>query len=457
MVMLIIRNNLKKAEGEMAKPRRLFLGVWFLVLCLTGTLSLSTPLLAQSSGNLPPDLQNLINESLKANAEVKQMASLANAAKETIKPAGALEDPTLSFGMNNIPTDTWAQNQDPMTQKMVELSQKFPFPGKRRLRSEVAAEQAKSEELAYRDKANEIRAKVVMDYWNLALTYAGLDIVRKNKQFWEQVVQVTETRYKVGQGMQADVLQAQVELGNYLDRLFQWKQRQESVQADLNALRSKPPQAPVNRPQTLKPRPFALKLDDLLAQAEARPQLQALKALVAKQQKAVDLAKKEYFPDATVSLGYAFRDSLGPPVNVKQADMFSGGVMVNLPIWQGSKIKPKIREEQERQAAAQESVQNTWNQVAAAIKDRQAKLMRLSQQITLYDQGIVPQARQAVEASLASYQVGSLGFDRLYQGQIAAYNAELTMQEYLKDFEENWAELEWLVGVELPRRPGGTK
>ena len=456
-VMLIILNNLKKAEREMAKPRRLFPSALFLVLCLTGTFSLSTPLWAQSSGNLPPDLQNLINEALKANAEVKQMASLAGAAKETIKPAGALEDPTVSFGMTNIPTDTFALNQDPMTQKMLELSQKFPFPGKRRLRSEVAAEQAKSETLAYKDKANEIRAKVVMSYWNLALAYAGFDIVQKNKQIWEQVVQVTETRYKVGQGMQADVLQAQVELGNYLDRLLQYKQRQESSQADLNALRSQPPQTPVGRPQPLRPRTFTLKLDDLFAQAEARPQLQALKALVAKQQKAVDLAKKEYFPDATVSLGYAFRETLGPPVNLKQADMFSGGVMFNLPVWQGSKIKPKIREEQERQTAAKEAVQNTWNQVAAAIKDRYAKLMRLAQQITLYNQGIIPQARQAAEASLASYQVGSLGFTQLYQNQIAAYNAELTMQEYLKDFEENWAELEWLAGVELPRPPGGKK
>jgi outer membrane protein TolC len=411
----------------------------------------------RAQSNLPQDLQNLINEALKSNAEVKQMASLAGAAKETVKPAGALEDPTVSFGMNNIPTDTFALNQDPMTQKMLELSQKFPFPGKRRLRSEVAAEQAKSEVLAYQDKANEIRAKVVMSYWNLALAYAGFDIVQRNKQIWEQVVQVTETRYKVGQGMQADVLQAQVELGNYLDRLLQYKQRQESSQADLNALRSQPPQTSVGRPQPLRPRPFVLKLDDLLAQAEARPQLQALKALVAKQQKAVNLAKKEYFPDATVSLGYAFRETLGPPVNLKQADMFSGVVMFNLPIWQGSKIKPKIREEQERQTAAKEAVQNTWNQVAAAIKDRYAKLMRLAQQITLYNQGIIPQARQAAEASLASYQVGSLGFTQLYQNQIAAYNAELTMQEYLKDFEENWAEMEWLAGVELPRPPGGKK
>jgi outer membrane protein TolC len=137
--------------------------------------------------------------------------------------------------------------------------------------------------------------------------------------------------------------------------------------------------------------------------------------------------------------------------------MFSSKLMVNLPIWHGSKIKPKIREEQARQKAVEASHQATWNQLAAAVKDRHAKLERLSQQIALYDKGIVPHARQAAEASLASYQVGTLDFSRLYQNQIAAFNAELQLQEYLKDFEENWAELEWLVGEALPRRPGETK
>jgi outer membrane protein TolC len=427
-----------------------------LVLCLAVTLLISPPLLAQNQGDLPRDLHDLIAEALKANAEVKQMRSLHSASQETIKSAGALEDPEIGFTLKDIPTDNWAQNQEPMTQKMLELSQKFPFPGKRRLRSEVAEEQARSDGYLYRDKANEVRAKVVIGYWNLSLACANFDLTRKNKQFWEQVVQVAETRYSVGRGQQADVLQAQVELGNYLDRLFQWTQKQESIRADLNALRSQPPQTPINRPQSLRSRSFNVTLDELLDQAKTRPQLQALKAIIAKQEKAVDLAKKEYFPDARVILAYGFRETLAG-VNQKQADMFSSTVMFNVPLWHGSKIKPRIREEQAKENAAKEAHQSAWNQLAALIKDRHAKLQRLTQQITLMDQGIIPQARQAASASLSSYQVGALDFAQLYQSQIAVYNAEMQLQEYLKDFEENWAELEWLVGQELPRRPGGKK
>ncbi len=410
---------------------------------------------AKGAGHLPPDLQALIDEALKANPEIKQRHQLQVASQESIKPAGALDDPEVGFTMANLPVDTWDTNQEPMTQKILGLSQKFPFPGKRRLRSEMAAEQARSEGFAYQDKANEIRAKVIMTYWGLSLTYASYDLTEKNKTFWEQVVQVAETLYGVGQAMQADVLQAQVELGNYLDRLFQWKQRQESLRADLNALRSQPPQTPVNRPQALKPRALTLKLEELISLAETRPQLQALKALIAKQEKAVDLARKEYFPDAKVSLGWGFRETLRPPINQKQADFFTGQVMFNLPIWWESKIRPKIREEQARQAAAREAHLASYNQIAAAAKDRYEKLQRLAQQIALYDRGIVPQAQQAAAASLAAYRVGALDFARMYQNQIAVYGAELMLQEYLKNFEENWAELEWLVGQELPVSPGG--
>jgi len=439
--------------GMASGPRHLLSAVLLFLTLLLG----QGQGLAQGNSGLPPDLQALIAEALKANPEVRQMRSLHTASKEAVRSAGALDDPDFAVVLKDLPVDTWSFNKEDMTQKMLELSQKIPFPGKRRLRSEVAASQADSDSYAYQDKANEVRAKVVTVYWTLSLAYTGYGLTQKNKQFWEQVVRVAETRYGVGQGQQADVIQAQVELGNYLDRLLQWTQRQESARADLNALRSQPPQTAVAQPAPLKPRPFTLNLEELLARAGTRPQLQALKALIAKQEKAVDLAKKDYFPDFTLGVAYGFRENLGPPLNVKQPDMFSSKVMVNLPIWHGSKIKPRIREEQAKQEAAKDAHLSALNQLSAAIKDRHAKLQRLSRQISLFDQGIVPQARQAATASLASYQVGTVDFAQLYQSQIAVYMAELQLQEYLKDFEENWAELEWLLGAELPRPPGGKK
>jgi outer membrane protein, heavy metal efflux system len=410
----------------------------------------SVPLAAREQAALPADLKALISEAVTANPAVKEKAQITTAAKETIRPAGALDNPEVSLGFLNLPTDTFAFNQVDMTNApQIAVRQKFPFPGKRRLRSEVAEEQSKSDDFSHQDKINEIRSRVIAGYWNLSLAYASFDITQRDKELWQQVVKVAETRYAVGQGMQADVLAAQVELGNYLDRLFQWQQREESITADLNALRSKPQNTTITRPHPLKPRLLNLTLDNLLALAAEQPQLQALKTQVAKQEKAVELAHKDFLPDFGVGVAYGFRETT--LTGVKRPDFFTGTVSLDLPIWWKAKQKPKLREQKARKNAAEDAYQSYWDRIAAAIKDRYATLQRLSQQIQLYGQGIIPQAHQAAEASLAAYRTGTLDFARLTQNYLAMYSAELKYQEYMKEYEGTWAELEWLVGQDLPR------
>ena len=192
----------------MIDPRRSSRVLLLLVLCLAGALSLPAPSPAQGTGSLPPDLAALIDEALKANPEIRQMRASAQGLQGDDqlrrgpgRPGGRLRPST------NLPTDTWSFNTDPMTQKMLELSQKLPFPGKRppALRSGRGAKN-RADGFFYQDQVNEVRAKVIQGYWGLSLAYADYDITQKDKELWEQVVQVAETRYGVGQGMQADVL-----------------------------------------------------------------------------------------------------------------------------------------------------------------------------------------------------------------------------------------------------------
>jgi cobalt-zinc-cadmium efflux system outer membrane protein len=438
------------ANTPPCSPKSHRLGLIFLFWGLF-LLTFSVPLAAQEPAGLPTDLKALISEALQANPAVKEKAQVKEASQEAIRPARALDNPEVSLGFLNLPTDTFALNQVDMTQApQLGVKQKFPFPGKLKLRSEVAEEQNRADTFSYQDKINEIRSRVIQGYWNLSLAYASYDITQRNKEMWQQVVKVAETRYAVGMGMQAEVLQAQVELGNYLDRLFQWKQREESITADLNALRSKPPNTTISRPQPLKPRSLTLKLENLLALAAEQPQLQALKSQIAKQEKAVQLAHKNFFPDFGVGVAYGFRER-NVQTGLNRPDFFSGTVSLDLPIWWNAKQKPRLREQKARQAAAQDAYRSYWDRIASAIKDRFVILQRLSEQIQLYGQGIVPQAYQAADASLAAYRVGNLDFARLTQNYIAMYNAELKYQAYMKEYEGTWAELEWLVGQDLPR------
>lgn len=163
--------------------RRVRLGgrLWLAILVLGAVLLF--PPRAGAQGNLPPDLQALIAEALAANREVKKWGEVKAASTEAIRPAGTLDDPMVSFNLMNLPANTFAFDQEPMTQKQIMLSQKFPFPGKLRLRSEIAQDQARADDLYYQDKANEVRARVIQGYWSLSLAYAAYDITLRNKQF----------------------------------------------------------------------------------------------------------------------------------------------------------------------------------------------------------------------------------------------------------------------------------
>ena len=101
--------------------------------CLCGILwgccALSSTSWSQPLKQLPPDLKTYIDEALQSNPEIKRLADLKKASQEAIRPAGALDDPMLTFGFFNLPTNTYSFNQEDMTQKSIGLSQKIPFPG----------------------------------------------------------------------------------------------------------------------------------------------------------------------------------------------------------------------------------------------------------------------------------------------------------------------------------------
>ena len=135
----------------------------------------------------------------------------------------------------------------------------------------MAEEQARSDDLAYQDKVNEVRANVVIQrYWNLALAYSGYDITEQQQAVLGAGGTGGGNPLQRWPGPAAGRPPGPGGTGE-LPRpvCFQWRQRQESFVADLNALRSQAaPDRQSPDPTPLKPRPLTLKLDDLLTQAE---------------------------------------------------------------------------------------------------------------------------------------------------------------------------------------------
>ncbi|HNC42158.1 MAG TPA: TolC family protein, partial [Nitrosomonas sp.] len=157
-------------------------------------------------------LPSLIAEALENNPEIQAAYQEREAAQQRVSPAEALDDPMLEAGVINAPLASSPFNREDMTMKMIGLSQRLPFPGKRGLRKDVAAKDAEAIEQGYHETVNRVVHDLKTAYFDLGLTLEMIKLVEKNKQTLERFLRIAEERYQVGQGSQADALKAQTQV-----------------------------------------------------------------------------------------------------------------------------------------------------------------------------------------------------------------------------------------------------
>ena len=189
--------------------------------------------LTPSNSSKAAALPGLIAEALENNPEIKAALQEREAARQRIAPAEALDDPMLEAGVINAPLASSPFHREDMTMKMIGLSQRLPFPGKRGLRKEVASKDADAIEQGYHETVNRVVHDLKTAYFDLGLTQETIKLVQKNRQTLEHFLRIAEQRYQVGQGNQADVLKAQTQVSRMQDKLLGLEREQPVFEAEL--------------------------------------------------------------------------------------------------------------------------------------------------------------------------------------------------------------------------------
>ncbi len=390
-------------------------------------------------------LPTLITETLENNPEIQAAHQEREAAQHRIAPAEALDDPTLEAGVINAPLASSPFNREDMTMKMIGLSQRLPFPGKRGLRKEVASKDAEAIEQGYHETVNRVVHNLKTAYFDLGLTLEMIKLVEKNKQTLEHFLRIAEARYQVGQGSQADVLKAQTQVSRMLDRLLGLAREQPVFEAELIRALGRNTKGEIPLPMPLHIQEAPLMLETLQQEALAqRPQLLALQSLIARSEKSVDLARKAYYPDFDVRLSYGQRDNTLD--GTRRDDMVSMTVAVNLPVWRGNKIQPRIMESEALRDQATSLYQAQTNEVAARLRQQIAMAEQSLKSIKLYQTAILPQAKLTVESALAAYQVNRVDFLTLLDNQMTVFDYETNLITAMANYNKALAEIDWLVG-----------
>jgi outer membrane protein TolC len=335
-----------------------------------------------------------------------------------------------------------------MTQKTVSVMQNIPFPGISRLKEKAAVEEAKGAES---ELANiEIRTinAVKTIYYDLYFVHNAIKITDENIDLMKKFVELTQSKYEVGNGLQEDILKAQVELYKLQEKMINLKQKEASIKADMLRLLNRNNGEQLQGVPKIEKTVNTVLLEDLKTTViEGNPLLQQLDHTVAQKETEYLLAKKSYFPNFSITAAYGQRDD--GLDDKHRSDFMSLLVGVNIPIWFKSKQNKKVAETQLRILQAKAQLQGAENDILFKLNDLLASINKDEALVVLYKEQIIPEATQSLDADTLAYQVGRLDFLNLLNSQMTLLNYEIKFHKVMSDLEKNFANLEVVVGKRI--------
>lgn len=416
------------------------------------TLSVFTILLVLSAG--PSDLfaqqpatpagrlSDLVSALESANPEVAAARREIEMRAARVAPAGAPPDPVVSVGFMGgfMAVPFFPPSSNPDALREFSISQELPYPGKLSLRSRIAATDTDVARFA----ADDVRLERIAEFKTMYVEYRLLDrslaIVRRNRTRLQQITRVTEARFSVGHGTQQDVVKAQLELTLLTERETTIEGQQAVLRARLNRLLNRPPQDPIDPALTFDVAAVPADPVELQQLAEERyPARERDEQLIERNEQALALARKEILPDFGAKLSIR-KYAAGMPW------MYGVEVMMNVPLFANRKQRPMVTEATAILAGSRSMRDATRAAALGQIGDQFAVVTASRRVVQLYEDSVLPQARLALDASLASYETGRVDFLTLLTNFTTILEYELALEEQQAAVYRALANLEPLVG-----------
>ncbi|HCS29353.1 MAG TPA: transporter [Spongiibacteraceae bacterium] len=402
-----------------------------------------------NTGNARLSLASAQTIAVRDNPGLAQMQSRYAALSQMPSQMGALPDPVVSFNAMNFPTDTFNRDQEAMTQVQIGISQDFPFPGKLALREAAAEYEAE----AARHSVDEMRLRLMnnvsMKWWQVFYLDRALETVNSNQQLLRQFIEVAQKKYEVGNGLQQDVLLAQLELSKLLDQDIQISGMRRNQAIQLNVLMGRSGNEQVRLPPKVsKNLPAIASETALYAHAQdARPLLLEMDQQLEAARSRLSLAEREYYPDFKLGLTYGDRQGNNPPPMGGSRSNFASIMLgVKIPFYAARKQSKAIGQRRSELEKNRYALLDTRNSIRGDISSAVTDYLRAKEQYSLFESGIVPQAQQTVQSMLAGYRVSQVDFLNLVRSQVTLFNYELQYWKALTEANQALARLQAAVG-----------
>lgn len=401
---------------------------------------------AQALGTAP--VEDLVAQALSQNVRIEALQEQVKALEQSAIRAGAWEDPMLTVGYQNVPANSFALGEEPMSMLAVRVGLRIPFFGKTGRRESVANLATEAARWDTEEERVQVRSLVRRLYYQLALTRQLRTLTADHVGLVEQLLDAVRIKYEVGQADQHDLLRLEVLRDRLADDLNDYDAEGRQLTAALNETLHRDPAVAIETPLELPipaPPSSADALRDIAVQN--RPALRRLDSVISQQQAAADLARYEAFPDPTLFAQYGARAELDNGLGGR--DLITVGLSWKIPVFYGSRNRAPAHSAEARARSAESRRAGMLDAIGSGLEHNLAAWERALQKIEVYRDSLVPDAHQALDATFTAYQVDRAGFLSLFEAELDLLNFEKTLRIAVVDALVAEAKVEAITGKEI--------
>lgn len=419
---------------------------WIIGICFSLLAARFLPAQEQPSRTPAESLASLLAEAEHSNPQIQAARNAWDAAKQVPTQVSTLPDPEISVQHMSVgsPRPFSGYTNSEMANIALGFSQEIPYPGKLRLRGQIASKEAD----AIKERYESVRRAVLVDlktrYFRLSFLTQKLSILQEDGNLLRPIEQSAEARYRQGMGSQQDVLQAQLEQTRLLRETTATQLEAETIQAQLKQALNRPQSSQDIRVEPLAETPLAYTYQQLLdAARSSNPDIGMARRMAERDQLKVDLAHKDFYPDFALSYMWLRPD----PSQYRARYEISFGVRI--PLFQSRRQKPALAQARLEKDRAQNEYEAQSQQVASDLRQQLAVAQKSADLLRIYSDGLMPQARAELQAGMAAYQSNREDFQALLASFLDVLKLDEEYWQTMSDRESALAQIEELTGLTL--------
>ena len=416
------------------------------VTLVAATLVLASALPArgqEAMTSTPTPLSQLLAEAEANNPQISGADHEARAARQMAPQVATLPYPKITYQQLSVgsPKPFAGYTNSDFAYVGIGASQELLYPGKLRLRGAAAERGADVQEAQVALTKTTITDAVKADYIQLAYLQQTLGILRENEAVLDQLIQDATAHYQVGEGMQEDVLEAQVNRTKIVREITMHHQQMWQLQAHLKGLLNRDQTSPEIVTNDLTETPLKSAAADLLGLVRKNnPQVQVDANTIQMQDAQLASAKREGRPD--FELGYMYQNT-----DRKYRDYYLLTFNVTFP--RKKRVDAEVTQFQEELIASRQTLDAHLQQQLAQSQQLYVQASSDEELLKEYQEGLVPQSDAVYRSALSAYASNKEQFTHVLNYFTDLLNLKLEYAQTLLDHETALAHLESLTGAKL--------